>query len=1071
MDIYPKSVTKECTNIIYNQMNNSFYEIQGKNNNFGIGFFCKIRIKNKNILVLMANYKLIDEEFMENNLGIKIKIHNEFKLIKFGDKRINNFDKDYNLSIIEIKENNEFKINYFEIDESLYEKESQIKFYKETIYIIHQNRKKEISVTYSIIRFINKYEFTCLGNIHSNGTLSPVLNINNNKLIGIYINNQSKNFIKGFFYNIILERFYKTINLCKNILNDINEIDIIIKIYKEDVNKKIYFLGKRSEEVKDNNFIKNNNDDYFNELNTEIYIDGRLHKYINYFNPYKEGEYKIKLLFHINFEDCSYMFAGCENIIKIDFISFNTFFVKKMNHMFHRCINLRAINLLSFDITNVIDMSYMFSECENLVNLDLSSFSNKKEVDICNMFYCCKNLRTLDLSNFNFKNDYSYNGIFYNCENLKIVNLSNSDIKKFDNFKDIFFFSVKNIIYSNLDKRKQDLLFVLLYNAINVEQLLKINEKEIENKFPFLQFISRFDNSDINSNFILISNDIILVPKKHIYNNKGKLPNSFSFIHIGENIDYSLYNFIIENSDYDNNYSIIKVINKKFLFEKYFKLPNEDLDGSDIKSREKFYINDRNQEESLDINISDNKINIIKNYHPHSPIYIKKANQLYLIGIINEKNELYYFNSKELSDIKKKIENIELKLKFYQIKKLDLRNLKINDSDINFIFQYDFTNLEYLNLENNNLTSGGIKVLENESLINIKYLNLSNNDIDDKGLTYLNYLSNLNELILLNMPNLSNDYFSSLQSNSFIDNISILKCDKNQLTLKYVNRNYNEFFLPNLNCLKFISSNYDFLKSLKILITFDNICSRIIYLDLSNIGITDEEIIILTENISTFKKIQEINIINHHLTSITKKYLEQLEHNNIKIKLVETRKNKYKILLGGSTISGKTTYFNSILNREFSGEVLSTISGEKERIRILNNVEFYLWDCARWGGRFGVSISKLIKYSDSIILLFDISNMGDFDNLPSFISMIKEFHNLEDFPILLIGNKCDLDIKVFEDEINELLKKEKFIGYFEVSCKTRKNVEESINFIINYIYEKEKQKLLSKNLVNICNKK
>ena len=69
-------------------MNNSFYEIQGKNNNFGIGFFCKIRIKNKNILVLMANYKLIDEEFMENNVGIKIKIHNEFKLIKFGDKRI-----------------------------------------------------------------------------------------------------------------------------------------------------------------------------------------------------------------------------------------------------------------------------------------------------------------------------------------------------------------------------------------------------------------------------------------------------------------------------------------------------------------------------------------------------------------------------------------------------------------------------------------------------------------------------------------------------------------------------------------------------------------------------------------------------------------------------------------------------------------------------------------------------------------------------------------------------------------------------------------------------------------------
>ena len=157
---------------------------------------------------------------------------------------------------------------------------------------------------------------------------------------------------------------------------------------------------------------------------------------------------------------------------------------------------------------------------------------------------------------------------------------------------------------------------------------------------------------------------------------------------------------------------------------------------------------------------------IINNHHPCSPIYIKRANKLYLIGIINEKNKRYFFNSKELSDIKKKIENIELKFKFYQIKQINFGNQKINDSEINFIFKYNFINLEYLNLENNNLTSEGIKVLQNNLLINIKYLNLSNNSFDDKGLTYLNYLSNLKELIILNIQNLSDDYFSSLQSNT-----------------------------------------------------------------------------------------------------------------------------------------------------------------------------------------------------------------------------------------------------------------------------------------------------------------
>ena len=63
-----------------------------------------------------------------------------------------------------------------------------------------------------------------------------------------------------------------------------------------------------------------------------------------------------------------------------------------------------------------------------------------------------------------------------------------------------------------------------------------------------------------------------------------------------------------------------------------------------------------------------------------------------------------------------------------------------------------------------------MKILQKESLINIKYLNLSNNPINDRGLTYLNYLSNLNELIILNMYELSDDYFSSLQSNTFLLN-------------------------------------------------------------------------------------------------------------------------------------------------------------------------------------------------------------------------------------------------------------------------------------------------------------
>ena len=191
----------------------------------------------------------------------------------------------------------------------------------------------------------------------------------------------------------------------KNILEIKNEIDILIKIYKEDINKEINFLN--------NKFIDNNKS--LNESNIELYINERLSKYKKYFKPDKEGEYKIKLKYFGNLTDCSYMFADCENIIKLNFISFNTYFVKNMKYMFYKCTNLKEINLLSFDTTNVIDISYMFYECENLLYLDLS-FKNDKLIKnyISSLF---KNLNNLDLYNyFNIEKLGNFEGIFYNLK-------------------------------------------------------------------------------------------------------------------------------------------------------------------------------------------------------------------------------------------------------------------------------------------------------------------------------------------------------------------------------------------------------------------------------------------------------------------------------------------------------------------------------------------------------------------------------------------------------------------------------------------------------------------------------
>ena len=76
---------------------------------------------------------------------------------------------------------------------------------------------------------------------------------------------------------------------------------------------------------------------------------------------------------------------------------------------------------------------------------------------------------------------------------------------------------------------------------------------------------------------------------------KKKTIDYLSFPNIKEDIKYSINNFIVENDDYKNKLSIIKVLEPNFLFENYFEIFYDNLN---IKSSEKYFINDKGEEVS-----------------------------------------------------------------------------------------------------------------------------------------------------------------------------------------------------------------------------------------------------------------------------------------------------------------------------------------------------------------------------------------------------------------------------------------------------------------------------------------
>ena len=112
--------------------------------------------------------------------------------------------------------------------------------------------------------------------------------------------------------------------------------------------------------------------------------------------------------------DMSYLFAGMEDLIKIDLSDWDVSNVKTMKDMFRDCQNLeRIIGIENWNVSNVTNMRYMFIGCKSF-NQQLNKWDTSKISDMSHMFYDCKSFNQ-DISNWNVENITNASTIFYNC--------------------------------------------------------------------------------------------------------------------------------------------------------------------------------------------------------------------------------------------------------------------------------------------------------------------------------------------------------------------------------------------------------------------------------------------------------------------------------------------------------------------------------------------------------------------------------------------------------------------------------------------------------------------------------
>ena len=164
-----------------------------------------------------------------------------------------------------------------------------------------------------------------------------------------------------------------------------------------------------------------------------------------------------------------------------------------------------------------------------------------------------------------------------------------------------------------------------------------------------------------------------------------------------------------------------------------------------------------------------------------------------------------------------------------------------------------------------------------------------------------------------------------------------------------------------------------------------------------------------------------------------------------------------KVALLGDSSVGKTAICNSLMNIEFSQDMLSTIGSDKLETKFPlkngNEIKLILWDTAGQE-RFRSVALKAIKAVQGIVVVFDVTLRKSFENIDSWLEEIK--NNFTNPSLVLFGNKVDMDKEKWEvtKEEAEQYAKKMNLQYFETSAKTKKGLNEGFSYIVNESYNK-----------------
>ena len=476
IDISINPISFEQTKKILEQMENYICKIIIDKDTKGTGFLCKIPLHGDNKLtpVLITNNNVINDNMLARKKDIIIELFctssKKQKKLNLSNRTAYN-NKKLGISIIEIVNKDGFKnINMFELDEDMLSGKTD-KFIDKSIYMIHSNQET-LYVSYGKVNDNRKNQshnflHTCYAFNGSSG--SPILNLENNKIIGIH-SSTNANINEGFFLNFSAskENLNKTHKEFKK-----PEFKTIIKDYES---AKGMAAKTSSKDIKFENLLGLSIETKRGFYNYGTPGSSKLNSLIQILTSIKE--------IHDDLRYSKYDEKSKQEIINKynNIYVFTSFFLKALNEIYKNGkqdehVSLKQMDiLLKFidkDLTNKSIYDYLMIILE-LLHQEFLSYPNN--------IPCQDKLISFNSPYGQFENSKN---IFYNYYNNEYKKSKISDLfnwirreKKICNKcnKYTISFQAFPILLFNLDKIDNFLTQYNLYNTNNPEKILKLDE-------------------------------------------------------------------------------------------------------------------------------------------------------------------------------------------------------------------------------------------------------------------------------------------------------------------------------------------------------------------------------------------------------------------------------------------------------------------------------------------------------------------------------------------------------------------------------------------------------------------